>query len=507
VTSLPSPALALDPPQPLPGYRPAFVTEREPGPWEDCVWAAASMLLDKWTNGRTVVDREHLRALSGDLDGGSTLVHVQRAFAKLGIDMTASPIAGDAITWNELLDRLAQGGGAILLGDYGKLPRKYGRWDPSFWENEGVLDDHALYVDAYDRQRGAILVMDPLAPPGWGGEWMPLRALKQFAWRGRGGTLWTAMTPVARAAPFEGVAFGGPAIAAATISFSVSWPIALAPESWTATGTSVSAQFTPAQRVNRAQVVVTAPPSNAMAASSAASVEQATPLEGRASLAPAAPGAPAVVPAAPADPAAPAAPAAPATPASAVVDAALIATIPFPAPGVYDVSVTVTENRFGLDVATAGPFTLYVPGPRAATYVVPAGGTAEPGASVEISVLVRNSGVESWRDPSLDPLRLLEMPPPRNTRLVGTWILDGPARGDEGGLAMPPSTIELGPLPLEPGVFQTVEATLRVPAEPGSWHLVLDVVDDAIGSLAAAGSVPAEIAFDVLDAGRIARGP
>src|SRR3990172_3898291 len=112
VTSMPSPALALDPPQPLPGYRPTFVTEREPGPWEDCVWAAASMLLDKWTNGRTTVDHERLRALSGDLDGGSSLVHVQRAFAKLGIAMTASPIAGDSITWDELLDRLGQGGGA-----------------------------------------------------------------------------------------------------------------------------------------------------------------------------------------------------------------------------------------------------------------------------------------------------------------------------------------------------------------------------------------------------------
>ncbi|HEX4898716.1 MAG TPA: hypothetical protein VFV53_10200, partial [Candidatus Limnocylindrales bacterium] len=459
------------------------------------------------TNGRTIVDREQLRALSGDFDGGSTLIHVQRAFAKLGIAMTASPIAGEAITWNELLDRLGQGGGAILLGDYGKLPRKYGRWDPSFWENEGVLDDHALYLDGYDRQRGVILVMDPLAPPGWGGEWMPLKALKQFAWKGRGGTLWTAMTPVARAAPFEGVAFGGPAIAAAATSFSVSWPIALAPEGWTATGTSVSAQFTPALSLDRARVVVTAPPADAMDAASAASADPATPLEGRAAVAPATSSAPAAVPAAPTDPAATTDPVAPSAPASAVVDAALIATIPFPAPGVYDVSVTVTENRFGLDVATAGPFTLYVPGPRAATYVVPDDRTAEPGASMGISVLVRNSGIESWRDASLDPLRRLDMLPPRNTRLVGTWILDAPAKDDERGLPLPPPAIDFGPLPLEPGYLQLVEATIRVPADAGPWRLVLDVVDDEIGSLAGAGSVPAEIVFDVLDAGHIANGP
>src|SRR3990172_2907708 len=266
LTSMPGPALALDPPQPLPGYRPTFVTEREPGPWEDCVWAAASMLLDKWTNGQTTVDRERLRALSGDLDGGSSLVHVQRAFAKLGIAMTASPIAGDSITWNELLDRLGQGGGAILLGDYGKLPRKYGRWDPSFWENEGVLDDHALYLDSYDRERGVVLVMDPLAPAGWAGGWVPVKALKRFAWHGRGGAIWTAMTPVARAAPFEGVAFGDPAITAEPTSFSVNWPIAQAPDGWTATGTSVLAQITPALSVDRAHVVVAAPPADAMGA-------------------------------------------------------------------------------------------------------------------------------------------------------------------------------------------------------------------------------------------------
>jgi hypothetical protein len=494
VTSLPGPALALDPPQPLPGYYPAFVTEREPGPWEDCVWAAASMLLDKWTSGRTVVDREHLRALSGDLDGGSSLVHVQRAFAKLGIAMTASPIAGDSITWNELLDRLGQGGGAILLGDFGKLPRKYGRWDPSFWENDGLLDDHALYLDSYDRERGVVLVMDPLAPAGWAGEWVPVKALKRFAWQGRGGSVWTAMTPAALAAPFEGVTFGDPAIAADTTAFSVAWPIAQAPDGWTAAGTIVSAQITPALSVDRAHVVVTTPPAHAVSEEPAALAAPAAPAEPAVPVAPATAGAPADVPA-------------PVAPASAVVDAALIATIPLPAPGVYDVSVTVTENRFGKDVVTAGPFTLYVPGPRAATYVVPDDLTAAPNASVSIAVAVRNSGIESWTDPPLDPLRLLEMPPPRNTRLVGTWFLDAPAKVDGPSRAVPPPAIDFGPLPLVPDYIQLVKATIRMPADPGSWHLVLDVVDDEIGSLAGRGSVPAEIVFEVLDAGPVAQGP
>jgi hypothetical protein len=301
------------------------------------------------------------------------------------------------------------------------------------------------------------------------------------------------MTPAALAAPFEGVTFGDPAIAADATSFSVSWPIAQAPDGWTATGTIVAAQITPALSVDRAHVVVTTPPAHT------ASEEPA------ALAAPAAPAEPAV-PVAPATASAPAGAPAPVAPASAVVDAALIATIPLPAPGVYDVSVTVTENRFGLDVVTAGPFTLYVPGPRAATYVVPDDLTAAPNASVYISVAVRNSGIESWMDPPLDPLRLLEMPPPRNTRLVGTWFLDAPAMDDGLSRAVPPA-IDFGPLPLVPDYIQLVNATIRMPADPGSWHLVLDVVDDQIGSLAGRGSVPAEIVFEVLDAGLIAQGP
>ena len=467
LTSMPGPALALDPPQPLPGYRPTFVTEREPGPWEDCVWAAASMLLDKWTNGRTIVDRERLRALSGDLDGGSSLLHVRRAFAKLGITLNASPIGGDSVTWNELLDRLGQGGGAILLGDYGRLPRKYGRWDPSLWTNEGVLDDHALYLDGYDRQRGVVLVMDPLAPPGWEGEWIPVKALKRFAWQGRGGALWAAMTPAALTAPFEGTEFGGPTATADASSLLVSWPIELAPEGSTSAGTSVTTQIRPAENVDRAQFVVAAPPVDALSAPSAA----------------------------------------PAAPAAALVDESLTATIPLPSPGVYDVSVTVTENRFGREVVTGGPFTLYVPGPRAATYVVPDRLTAEADASVYIALAVRNTGTEPWMDLPLDPWRRLERQPPGNTRLVGTWILDAPAKDDERGLPVPPAPIEFGPLRLEPGHLQLVERVIRVPADPGSWHLVLDVVDDQIGSFAGAGSAPPDIVIEVRAPGRMTHLP
>ena len=48
---MPAPAAALEPPRPIPGYRPAFVTETDTRPWTDCLWASGAMLLDKWTSG------------------------------------------------------------------------------------------------------------------------------------------------------------------------------------------------------------------------------------------------------------------------------------------------------------------------------------------------------------------------------------------------------------------------------------------------------------------------
>ena len=112
------------------GSQALFVTEREAGPWEDCIWAAAAMLLDKWTSGSRIIGRERLRALSGDHEGGSNLGDVQRAFARAGLDLATSPGGGASIGWSTLLRRLGSGGGAILLGDYGELPARYGRWDP-----------------------------------------------------------------------------------------------------------------------------------------------------------------------------------------------------------------------------------------------------------------------------------------------------------------------------------------------------------------------------------------
>jgi hypothetical protein len=452
------PALALDPPRPLPGYRPAFVTEREPGVWEDCTWAAASMLLDKWTNGATMVDRERLRKLSRDREGGSNFADVQRAFKRLGFTLKTSPLGGESTTWPELLDRLEHGGGAILAGNYSRLPRHYARWALETWNNTGVNDDHALYLDAYDPKAGRIFVMDPLAPAGWTGEWIPVKALKRFAWRGAGGALWTAMTPAALPAPFAGVTVGAPAASADAFALRVAWPIEAAPEGWTFPGANLSATIEPVADAGPADLIVAALPAVDGPAPAAA-----TPVD--------------------------------------VVEGQLIVSIPLPiAPGIYQATVTVTDRRLGRAVGTMGPFSLYVPGPRAARFVIPERTSAEAGRMTGISFGVSNVGSTSWADPEL----VASAPPgserQRNTRLVGTWVREAmPAGGSaDVGAAPAPVPIPLGPIRLDPGYGQRVDVLVRVPAEPGIWRFVVDIVDDRDGSFALSGSAPGIVAFEVM---------
>src|SRR5215203_3562127 len=97
LAALPGPAAALEPPRPLPGYRPAFVTETDTRPWTDCLWASGAMLLDKWTNGDVRVGRRQLRTASGDLHGGSQFRDMKVAFARYGFKLKWSPDGGERL--------------------------------------------------------------------------------------------------------------------------------------------------------------------------------------------------------------------------------------------------------------------------------------------------------------------------------------------------------------------------------------------------------------------------
>lgn len=452
LTMMPAPSFALEPPRPLPGYRPEFVTERQPGPWEDCAWAAAAMLLDKWTNGATTVGRERLRALSGDLKGGSNFADIRRAFARLGLDLRWSPSGGDRMTWSQLVDRLRHGSGAVLMGDYAKMPAHFGRWDPSLRQNTGPLDDHALYLDGYDPKTRRILVMDPLAPAGWGGEWIPAAVLRTFAWHS-GSAIWAATTPTAAGAPFAGVRLGSPNATGLAAAVQVHWPVEAAPRGWKAPAFDVNMTTDAIADPDPLAVDVTAFPADVAAA--------------------------------------------PATTITIGSAGSLDATIPVPsAPGLYRMTAVLTDRRFGKEVATAGPFNLYVPGPRAWNLVLPADRSVVAGGLTRVSVVVANIGTESWADPPAEPGGSPLPGPRRRTRLVGTWT--GPAYLADGRAGQGPlPTVDLGFLPLEAGYVQFVDELVQVPTQVGSWRLALRVVDDAGGPDAFVGSEPGVIRVDV----------
>ncbi len=58
------PVAAREPQRPLPNYHPDFITQRERGgTTADCLWASASMLVEKWTAGRITVSKDRLRRL------------------------------------------------------------------------------------------------------------------------------------------------------------------------------------------------------------------------------------------------------------------------------------------------------------------------------------------------------------------------------------------------------------------------------------------------------------
>ncbi len=484
------PASALEPPRPLPDYQPTFVTETDTHPWTDCLWASGAMLLDKWTNGEGRLGRRALRALSGDLAGGSSLSDLRAAYATLGVDLAFSPDGGTTITWPMLLSRLEQGAGAVLLGDASQLPRWFGRWDPAFWKATGDKDNHAVYIERYDRRHGRVWLMDPLGSGDWRGEWISVAALRKYAWT-RHGALSVAVTPTAQAAPFQGVTVTGPIATASTSNLDIAWALQ-APDRWRFPGADVAATF-----------ARTADPVAAAAI-------------------------------APAIPAIPGSDPTPLLPSATVAAGALHATAPLPVePGSYQATVIVTDRRFGRVVARSEATAVFVPGPRSAALSLQTSSSdVATGASIAVRVAVANSGRLTWAEDPRPGGAPGGLAVPRATRLVARWVpIDVPlasaaspgnpepsvgltdvtGAGGADGASVPGDpdvrgagstgilgSVELGSLPLAPGGMVVVAGGVQAPTTPGTWALVVDVVDDVEGSFAALGSAPAVEVFHVI---------
>ena len=447
-----APVAALEPPRPLPDYRPTFVTETDEHPWTDCLWASGAMLLDKWTNGKITRTHQQLRNLARAHHGGSSLDDLRSAYARLGVQLRFSPDGGERITWPALLRRLANGAGAVLLGDDSKLPRWYGRWDYGFWKAAPDKDNHSVYIERYDPRHHRVWLMDPLGRPGWKGEWISVAALRRFAWTARGGALSVAVTPTAKAAPYARVTVASPTISMTSRTLIADFGLKT-PRKWAFPGADVMAAFKPAED-----------PLTAAAMSLPVSK----------------------VPEAPA--------AAPKKPIAGFRAKTLRVTSGLPAKaGAYRATLALTDRRFGRLVARVGNVAVFVPGPRRATLsLFVRGETIEGGEPVDVSVYVVNTGTETWAERGRDVSAQAEPSAIRQTHVVARWIpLDSAAD------APAPAPVSLQAVPLAPGDVATIRTRLIAPASPGAWALVVDVVDEVDGSFASLGSAPAVRAVEV----------
>jgi hypothetical protein len=170
-------------------------------------------------------------------------------------------------------------------------------------------------------------------------------------------------------------------------------------------------------------------------------------------------------------------------------------------PGLYRLVATLHQpDGIAYDAATQAlvpALVVRVTGPLTATYGAPATATAVAGTAFDLHVRVTNLGRSAWGHPSLvHSISAAEIEPASRATLVARWV-------DLGGVAAQPAGAGTGvsasilPAGLAPGAAVDVDFPLVAPASPGVYLLVLDVVDPATGSLAAAGVPPGIIRVTV----------
>ena len=131
-----------------------------------------------------------LRTLQDDQEGGTDLNDLNQALWRgYGVTLPTGFLRPD-----QLKDLLAKGYGAVIQGEYGKIPRGL-RLQKDF------LGGHAIYLDGYypgNPDKGipeAYYVIDPLGHPhsGYEGDWWPASVVDDFATAFGGGTHIPAM--------------------------------------------------------------------------------------------------------------------------------------------------------------------------------------------------------------------------------------------------------------------------------------------------------------------------
>jgi hypothetical protein len=419
----------------------------------NCVWAAGAMLLDKWTHGGIRVSQSVLRRAANDKKGGSNLYDLSRGVAAVtGIRIRFSPGFGDTMTWWQLLDRIEHDGGAVLVGDYGRLPAHFTRWSTSFATRRD--SSHAVYVQSYDRVHGKVWLMDPLAEGHYPGEWIDVEALHRFAAIDEGAVM-AAATPVRhqpQTAPLTDHAYrltsprlAATAVAGSTVKVSV--------------GLSITAGFPSpaAHRLVATWLPVAAPRPSFAPLGSQALVEalsardDGTPLPVEATTA--------------SDP-------------DRAGPAGFDAAVPVPAvPGRYRVGLGLVEVGRKTAARTFAPVAIEVVGPYAGNIGMPALAQVSAGDRFGLQLGVANIGTLDWRPPTIEPDGPRAAVPPPQTVLVLTW------RASDGA-ELPAAEL---PAQLAPGQAVDLRLVLVAPPDAGTWTLVGDVVSRTWGPLSSTG--------------------
>ena len=445
-----TPAAAWVPSAPVGDYTPHRVWQMK----SNCVWAAGVMLLDKWTHGRVRVGQGVLRRASKD-KGSSSLYNLAKGISRAtGIRLHYSPGFGDTMSWWQLLDRLEHDGGAILIGSYGRLPAHYTRWATTFARRRD--SSHAVYIERYDRARGRVWLMDPLAEGHFPGEWIDVDALHHFA-TFENGNVMAAATPARhrpKTAPLIDGAYrlGVPGLAAPPVAGSM-----------VRVHVDLSRRFgfpTPAAQrfIARWVPVLPAVAPDAASPSRAIVDTNGATREGRSQ--------------GPVDAVTLSAP--------DVANAlGFDAAVPTPAiPGVYRLTIGLAEAGRKTPGRSLVPIEVEVVPPFAAALSMTTAPTVRAGIPVVVRVTVANVGSFDWRPTPIaaddpHPIAVAQI----ETILVLTW------QAADGSLVPAAEA----PAELAPGQIARFKLSVLPPPEAGTWTLLADIVNLERGALSSTG--------------------
>lgn len=151
-------------------YRPRLVKQDDGSrwQWENCTCASAATAIDRHTLGRIRTTGAKMRLCQNDRVGGTDLMDMKYAWSHCYGQYLDVHLK---ISWRTFIAGIKAGRGAIVLGWYSEIPRKYRGQDRAYF-------GHAVYINEVRPSDGALLLYDPLNEKP---VWIPQIYIKRFA--------------------------------------------------------------------------------------------------------------------------------------------------------------------------------------------------------------------------------------------------------------------------------------------------------------------------------------